>query len=680
MTTADDKELPPILAGWLRSRSEFADTVYKAVKRLGHRSGFHGVRLPLYLARLALMSPRGLYRVLRGVVRVVFDAEARPLRVHHVDRLESKEFIALERLRRDKVRNRLIVAAVLAVPLIVGGVAAWVLLPVWALWTVAGVAVEVLGWVGKPVDKPIAKPATLAAGAPGPLRAPFVMDALCSLGVGGMRNPTDIGLLFDVARVGPGYQCDLELPRGVDASDVLEKRSQLSAALRRELGTVWPSVGKRHQGHLVLYVADEPMSTARQARWPLLKDGAVNVFAPAPAFTDQRGVWVPITLAYTSGVIGAVPRMGKTFYLRELLLLAGLDPRCKVYAIDLKGTGDLSPTALFAHFYSVGDEDDEIGEQLVAMRALRQEMRRRMKVLRGLSHEECPDNKVTSGLADRRELGLEPIFVGVDECQCWFNHAEKAIREEFITICEDLVKRGPALGIMCYFATQKPAAKSIPTDIADNTVVRIALKVSGQGPNDQVLGTSSYQMGLRATLFSFDDKGVAYLKSDGADARIVRSVVGLDAPAAEKVAARARQARQVAARLTGMAAGEVMEHEARQVDFLADCRQVATSPVVHLANLVTTLASLRPALYGHLDSTSLAAMLRAAGVRVDTVWDSSKPREESAGKGIRAEWLHVAATETIGDAPNNVLVLTRPPDADRPVSGPVSNGNGRSPA
>ena len=102
--------------------------------------------------------------------------------------------------------------------------------------------------------------------------------------------------------------------------------------------------------------------------------------------------------------------------------------------------------------------------------------------------------------------------------------------------------------------------------------------------------------------------------------------------------------------------------------------------MAHLVDLVTNLATLRPGLYGHLDPGRLGGMLRAAGVRVDTVWDSSKDREESAGKGIRAEWLHVAATEVIGDAPDNVLVLTRPTDADQPVSGAVSNGTGRSPA
>lgn len=653
MTTTDE----PILAAWMRSGSEFSDTAYKALKRLAHRTGFHGARAPLYAIRLALMAPRGVYRTGRAVWALVFDEESRQLRLHHADRTETAEYVKLRRMRDERVKTRLIVAGSLLGVLAIAGMVAWALLPRWVAYTVMFAVVLVFGWVGRPIGKPIAQPATLTPGAPGPLKAPMVMQALCSLGIGGMRSPSEIGLLFDVARVGPGYQVDLELPRGVDATAVIEKRSQLSAALRRELGTVWPSVGKRHQGHLVLYVADQPMATAKQARWPLLKDGQTNVFRPAPAFTDQRGAWVDLTLAYTSGVIGAVPRIGKTFYLRELLLLAGLDPRTKVYAVDLKGTGDLAPTALFAHFYSVGDEDEEIAEQLVAMRALRDEMRRRAKVIRGLPHEECAENKVTDQLADRRDLGLEPVFVGVDECQVWFTHEDKAVREEFTTIVTDLVKRGPALGIMVYLATQKPSAKSIPTDIADNAVVRIALKVAGQVPNDQILGTSSYQAGLRATVFSFDDKGVAYLKADGAEARIVRSVVGLDAPTAEKVAARARANRASTGRLTGMAAGELMEREQRQVELLEDLRAVVVGPAAHLGDLVALLGELRPGVYGHLDPTALGSMLRAAGVPVSTVWDPSKPREQAAGKGIRVEWLDVSATAAIGEAEEGKLRL-----------------------
>ncbi|HEY1970296.1 MAG TPA: cell division protein FtsK [Pseudonocardia sp.] len=644
-------EQQPIVAGWLRSRDEFIDTLHKVLRRWARNTAHHTIRSPLYALKFASWSPRGFFRTARAISRLVFDHESKELRLHHADQRETAEYIKLRRMRDEKVRNRLIMFWTLFALLVVAGLIAWWRLPEWSLYSIVAATVLAFGYVGRRLDKPIVKAPGLVDGAPPPLRAPFVMSALCSLGIDGMKNPDDIGLLFDVARVGPGYQCDLELPRGVDATAVIERRPKLSAALRRELGTVWPSVGKRHQGHLVLYVADQAMATGRQATWPLLKAGKVDVFAPAPFATDQRGSWIDLTLAYTSGVIGAVPRMGKTFYLRQLLLMAGLDARCQVYAVDLKGTGDLAPTALFAHSYLVGDEDDEIAEQLDVMRALRAEMRRRARVIRALPHDRCPENKVTSLLADDRELGLAPIFLGVDECQVWFQHDNKAIKAEFIAICTDLVKRGPALGIMCYFATQKPDAKSIPSSIADNAVTRIALKLAGQVPNDQVLGTSSYNAGLRASVFSFEDKGIAYLKSDGADARIVRSVAGLDAPTAEKVAGRCRSMRLATGRLTGAAADEDMSREIEQVSLLDDLREVMVGPVAHLVDLVGLLAQHRPDLHGHLDTSALGVMLRSLGIVPATVWDPSKPREKAAAKGIQRGWLdRVSPPATVAPA------------------------------
>lgn len=648
MTSSIDR---PIVAGWLRSRDEFIDTVSKFLRRLAHDTAIQVVNSPWYALQFTAWSPRGLFRTLRAVWRIVFDHESLQLRLHHADQRETAEYIKLRRMRDEKVRNRLIMFWTLLGLLAVAGLVGCLLLPGWSLYSIGAGTVLVFGWVGRPIDKPIVKTPGLVNGAPPPLRAPFVMSALCSLGIDGMKNPDDIGLLSDVGRHGPGYQVDLELPRGVDATAVIERRGKLSAALRRELGTVWPSVGKRHQGHLVLYIADQVMATSHQGDWSLLKRGKVDVFTPAPLATDQRGSWVDLTLAYTSGVIGAVPRMGKTFYLRQLLLMAGLDTRCQVYAVDLKGTGDLAPTVLFAHYYSVGDEEDEIAGQLDALRHLRKEMRRRARVIRELPHDRCPENKVTSQLADDRDLDLAPIFLGVDECQVWFQHENKAIKAEFIAICTDLVKRGPALGIMCYFATQKPDAKSIPSAIADNAVVRIALKVAGQIPNDQILGTSSYNTGLRATVFSFDDKGIAYLKSDGSDARIVRSVAGLDAPTAEKVAVRCRSMRLASGRLTGAAADEDITSEVEQVSLLDDLREVMVGPVAHLVDLVEMLAQHRPDLHGHLDTSALGVMLRSLGIVPATVWDPSKPREKAAAKGIQRGWLdRVTAPATVPTA------------------------------
>ena len=61
--------------------------------------------------------------------------------------------------------------------------------------------------------------------------------------------------------------------------------------------------------------------------------------------TDPRGRLVTLTLMFASVIIGSIPRMGKTFLLRLLLLLiCALDIRVEIHAYDFKGTGDLKPS------------------------------------------------------------------------------------------------------------------------------------------------------------------------------------------------------------------------------------------------------------------------------------------------------------------------------------------------
>ena len=138
---------------------------------------------------------------------------------------------------------------------------------------------------------------------------------------------------------------------------------------------------------------------------------------------------------------------------------------------------------------------------------------------------------------------------------------------EVETICTDLTKRGPALGILLRLATQRPDAKSIPTGISANAVLRMCLKVMGQTENDMVLGTSAYKNGIRATMFGFDDKGVFYFAGEGKAPQIVYGY-GFDLPASKVIVARARVMREHAGRITGYALGE--DHDGGQARRLLD--------------------------------------------------------------------------------------------------------------
>jgi hypothetical protein len=124
-------------------------------------------------------------------------------------------------------------------------------------------------------------------------------------------------------------------------------------------------------------------------------------------------------------IIGAVPRMGKTFLLRLLLLIDALDGRSEIHAYDLKGTGDLAPARSVAHAYGVGDEPEDMARMIDDFRGLRREMRRRTKVIRDIAEVDelrCPENKITDELANDKSLGLHPIVIAVDECQIAFEH------------------------------------------------------------------------------------------------------------------------------------------------------------------------------------------------------------------------------------------------------------------
>ena len=633
--------LPPVL-----HKEHRQDALRYYRKLYGVRVAYHAIRLPSYGVLIVANSPRGAWRVAGRIAGWVTVADNKPLRDLAVRKEDPLTWLQLDRATAPKAHARRIVLGALGGPAVIGvGVLAFiapqVALVVFVL-TVIG-----LGLAGRPVDRPLIGPAVVLPQQQ-KLTSGIVVKALASTEIPALnRKDTRITFPAPITRDGPGWRADVDLPYGVTASDVIEKRDKLASGLRRPLGCVWPESAREvHEGRLVLWVGDEDMRKAKQPTWPLRRTGAVDLFRPQPFGTDQRGRWQFLTLMFTSVIIGALPRMGKTFALRELLLIAALDPRVQIHAYDNKGTGDLSPLEPVAHCYGVGEEDDDIEQELAEMRSLRDELRRRAKVIRELPKDLCPENKVTPQLADQRSYGLFPIVIGVDECQVWFEHPEHG--KEFEAICTDLVKRGPALGMILFLATQRPDAKSLPTGISSNAQTRYCLKVMGQVENDMVLGTSSYKNGIRATMFSRSDLGIGYLAGEGEDPRIVRTPY-LDGPASEAIGLRARAMREVAGTLSGYCIGETENHGPTH-DLLDDLQFVYARaerrdrPGVWSQTLCDGLAKLRPQVYGGWDPDALAAALKGAGVALQTTQLNmiDEDGERRNWRGIRREALQQA--------------------------------------
>ncbi|MFV6027100.1 cell division protein FtsK [Streptomyces sp. NPDC056264] len=643
----------PVLAGWLTNRRDFLATARHTGANIGYAALFHGVRIPVYAGRLALMSPRGTCRFIASTNRWVWDREAAPLRDYAVRTEDVEEYMRLSRLRAGRIRLR---GLVTLVSLVFGsGFALWlyVVAPAYLFLFATG-GVLLLGMAGQQPDSPVVGPAVLKTEIQ-KLTGSIVLRGLDSIGnakisaaikKGGDMN----GLRFtsEIVRDGPGYRADLDLPYGVTPEDIMEARKSLASGLRRKVGCVWPSPDPtEHEGRLTLWVGDKPMNETTKPAWPLLKTGAVDLFKPVVFGNDQRMRDVTVTLMFAAVVVGSVPRMGKTFLMRLLLLIAALDPRAELHAFDFKGTGDFGALEPVCHRYRAGEEDDDIAYVVESLRELKEELRRRAKVIKSLPRSRCPESKVTPALADDKSLGLHPIVVGFDECQVPFEHAEHG--GEIEAICTDLVKRGPALGIVTLFGTQRPDAKSLPTGISANAILRFCLKVMGQPANDMVLGTSMYKSGYRATMFSRSDRGICWMAGEGDDPRIVASAF-VDAVAAEQVVTRARQAREEYGNVTGHAIGKGPDKTTGN-DILADVLDVILDDekAVWCERIATRLTALRPDTYAGWKGENVTAALKPYGIKTGQVWGTTDDGKGANRRGIDRTDITAAITRRNAD-------------------------------
>ncbi|WP_157254968.1 cell division protein FtsK [Nonomuraea typhae] len=648
----------PIVPLWLRSRAEAAATLKWVGKHYAYVAGYQATRTPLYAARLLARTPRGFGRLVGGAITWTFDLEGEPVRRAAVMKADPEAYLKLSRQRDARVRLRVWVAGIALVALLIAAIIV-AGAPTLAQWAALAAALLMLGVLGRPTDRPLIDRAVIPPQV-AKLTSDVVVRGLGSIGNSAInshiaknpRNPIDF--INPIHRDGPGWRADIDLPWGVTVSEVLDKRDKLASGLRRPLGCVWPEpVPDEHTGRMVLFVGDQDMNKAKQPAWPLLRSGVADLFKSTSFATDQRGRFVGLTLMFVSVIIGSIPRMGKTFLLRLLALIAALDPRAELHLYDLKGTGDLSPLESCAHRYRAGEEDDDIAYAVADLRALKDELRRRAKVIRNLPKDICPESKVTPELADNKSLRLHPITIFVDECQVWFEHPTYGAELE--DICTDLVKRGPALGIVLVVATQRPDAKSLPTGISANAVIRLCLKVMGHTENDMVLGSSANRNGFKATMFSFSDKGICYFAGDGDKPRIIRSVY-IDAPAAEKIALRARAARERAGTLSGHALGEEFtEDVGPRFDLLADIAAVVAEPKLWSETVVARLAELRPTVYGawadqepDARAAQLTAALKPHGVKTGQVWGTTDDGKGANRRGITRDDITKAITERDG--------------------------------
>ncbi|MFF7290723.1 FtsK/SpoIIIE domain-containing protein [Streptomyces griseorubiginosus] len=638
-------DAPPVVPAALRRWDVFKDTVRWAASYYGHVTGFHALRAPVYLGRLLLRSPRGAGRLIVRWGKWVADTEARPVEAKAAASADIEAWLSLSREHSRRVRPRRIASIVIATTTGITTLVSSFLVPGWTL-AAAIAATTLVGTAGKKGDRPLIT-RYVATNVLRRLDSTEVFDALAAIGIEGKKGRRGVEFAAEVMRDGPGWRAEVDLPPGIEATAVLEKRAALAAAMRRPISTVWPEADRTaHPGRLVLWVASRDPAKAGRKIWPLMKDGQADVYQPLPYGFDPRGNLIEITLMYSNLLVGGIPGSGKTSCALAIVLGVALDPTAELWIYELKGSGDLDSVKPICHRYVSGDEDEDLEAALAGMRSGIAEYQRRAAFIRSLPASEVPEGrKVTRALAEKYpEQNLGPRVIVIDEVQELFTHDD--YKEEAAALATRLIKKARAYGIILILLTQNPDAPSLPSSVSSSVGTRLCLAVMDWRANNNVLGTGAYDRGLRATDISIDEQGTGIL-ARGREGITVRAAF-IKQTEAEDIAKRALALRTAAGTLTGQSVGAVVEE--LDVETVVDhLRAIWPDGIesVHSHRLVEALARYRADLYGPWTEMEAAAASTALSAALKPFKVSTRQitiRECCGGaKGLR--WVDIAPAE-----------------------------------
>jgi S-DNA-T family DNA segregation ATPase FtsK/SpoIIIE len=620
ITRAPGERLP-ILPPSLRGRENMRAALVLAGAQTWHRARYHGLRSPLYLVAVLVWAFIGIVRLVTRQVHWWWVLEQHGLRSRAAADGDTAAWMRLHKEAKATRQVRGLVLAGEAVGLAVAATVAARYAPLWAGLVLAAGAVLFFARAGRPAGHRIVGTAIVPPDYSPPTHE-IITRALGSLGIAlitAVLKPDKDGkvqgirFVSDVMRDGPGWSCQLDLPHGVSASDILARREALASGLRRPLSATWPAgVPEEHPGRLDLWVGMHDISKQKPPPCPLIKARATDLFDVIPFGTDPRLRTVKVPMFEMNWLIGASPGQGKTGAVRLLGCGAALDPLADVWVHELAGKGDLDALAKICHRYCSGLDDEAIAYAAESARLLRVETEKRAAVFKRLRGTGAmPDGKVTRELAARHRE-LRPLVAIFDEVQNLLTdrqHGEQAAEDLAYTI-----RVGRALGIIVVLSTQRPDAKIIPTAITGLIVARFCLMVPDQPANDLVLGTTSYRRGYDATVFRPKlDAGLGWLKGGEEGIPQICRTYYLNIPDAEKIAARAREIRERAGVLSGYALGEYEAAEAR--DVLADVLAVfGADRGLQWEELAERLAERWPGRWADLTAEAISAQCRKLGV------------------------------------------------------------------
>jgi S-DNA-T family DNA segregation ATPase FtsK/SpoIIIE len=617
-----DHERRPVIPAALRGAANAKAAARSAAGRAGHTIAYHAVRTPLYVVLAAFWAVVGVGRLAWRQLRWWWVSEQHTLRQGAASRGDTDAWLKLHQEARTA---RLWRGSVLSAELVALAVVGLVLVyaaPWWARGITVAVVVPLLAHVGRPTGRPIVSPAVVAPRFR-KLTADIVLRAYYAAGLGRPdKDEQRVTFGSPMARDGNGSRVTVDLPYGRGLDDAVRARGAIASGLDVAVSQVFitrdPTSHRRH----VLWVADVDPLAVPAGRTPLLRLRPTDIWEPAPFGLDERGGRVTVDLMWTSMLIGAQPRQGKTFAARSLALYAALDPYVKLTVLDGGGKPDWRKFALVADRCAFGlamTRDGDPAEIVVkALREIKADVQDRYERLSALPADVCPEGKLTRQIARDPQYRMPVRLVVLDEFQEYFDLGDTS--KEIASLLVYLVKVAPAAGVIFVDATQRPSGVGSGQvaqqfiSYRDNHQVRFALRTGSWQVSDLVLGSGAYSEGFDSSALLPTYKGVGILRGASDATPTVRTYLA-DQEDAERILIAARQLREQAGTLSGQAAGEAAARQAR--DVLADVTRVWSHvgrPGIQWPALAELLAAHLPESYAGATAESVSALLRAEGV------------------------------------------------------------------
>jgi S-DNA-T family DNA segregation ATPase FtsK/SpoIIIE len=140
-----------------------------------------------------------------------------------------------------------------------------------------------------------------------------------------------------------------------------------------------------------------------------------DAWRPVPFGRDAHHRRIDLPLVWTSLLVGAIPRQGKTFAIR--LPAAGLilDPYTRLYVFDGKGGKDWDAAEAVAYRFVRGDDLDHAYAVRNHLAELVAEVQSRFARIATLDDEVCSESKITPAMSRDPNLGMPVTAVIIDE-------------------------------------------------------------------------------------------------------------------------------------------------------------------------------------------------------------------------------------------------------------------------